>query len=132
MLRFLLWLIDVWTKSPSDRLLITTRLLSTVGALPVHSIITVDDANVLHIQGKPVNKERALMLRESALNVLRSPAYQVIREQVLYQAVSKGVHEGMSVDQIQFSKAAIWFGDEEMKLLKVFASEAGNLPLSED
>lgn len=132
MVRLLLWLLDAVAKSPSDRLLITTRLLSTAGALPIHSIITTDDAGQLRIRGKQVDVEQVLALRESALNVLRSPAYQIIREQVLYLAITEGIHKGLTTEQLQFSKSAIWFGEQETNLLKTFAGDSGNLPLSED
>ena len=130
--RLLLWLLDLVKLTPETRVLLTSRLLSTVGALPIHSILTSDDAGSLLIRGKAVDKDQALMLRESALSVLRSPAYQIIREQILYEAVTIGIHQGMSLDQLQFSKSAIWFGEQELKLLKTFAGNSGNLPLSED
>ncbi len=132
MVRLLLWLLDLCAKSEKDRLLLTTRILRTAGALPVHSIITADEAGALLIRGRPVDKDQALLLRESAAAVLKSPAYQIIREEVLYMAVSEGVHKGITTDQLQFSKSAIWFGEQELRLLKTFAGDAGNSRLSGD
>lgn len=132
MVKLLLWLLDKCAISAKDRLLLTSRLLHTAGALPVHSIITTDDAGSLLIKGKPVDKDQALLLRESAQGVLRSPAYQIIREEVLYMAVTEGVHKGLTIDQLQFSKSAIWFGEQEVRLLQLFAGETGNSRLSGD
>lgn len=132
MVKLLLWLLDLCAKSPKNRLLLTSRLLTTAGALPVHSIITVDDAGTLRIKGKPVDHEQALLLRESARSVLGSPAYRIIRDEVLYLAVTEGIHKGLTLEQLQFSKSAIWFGEQEIRLLKMFAGESGDSRLSGD
>lgn len=129
MVRFVCWLLKHASLSPLKRMMLLNAVLSTVGSLPIHSIITVDDTGKLCIHGKPLEYEYAVMLRESAANVLKSPAYGLVREQVLYQAVSKGVHEALNHDQILFAKAAIWYGQQELDLLKVLAQEAGNSPL---
>lgn len=131
-IRLICWLLKGTRLSPEQRLLLTNEVLSTIGSLPLHSIITADAAGNLLIRGKTVEKDQALLLRESALNVLKSPAYQIVREQVLRDAITYGVHQGVTTDQMQFGKAAIWFGEQEINLFKVFAGESGNLPHSED
>lgn len=132
LVKLVVWLLHRKRITPTERLLLTNELLSTVGSLQIHSIITSDDAGQLHIRGKAVDKDQAFLLRESAGRVLKEPAYQIVREQTLYNAITEGVHKGMTTDQIQFSKSAIWFGEQELNLLKVFAGDAANLPLSED
>lgn len=129
---FVGWLLRHKRLSADSRATLLNYVLTTVGALPLHGIITTDDAGRLHIRGKAVEYDQAVLLRESALNVLRSPAYQIIREQVLAVAVHKGIHEALTTDQMWFAKAAIWYGVQELDLLNTLAGDAGNSPLSGD
>lgn len=103
-------------------------LLSTVGALPLHAIITAEDEKIL-IKGVPLEGEFAVKVRESASALLHNAAFQAVREQVLYMAVSQGIHQSLNFDQTYFAKAAIWFGEQEIKLLQALAKE-GNQELS--
>lgn len=132
LVRLICWLLKSSFLSPEKRVMLTNQVLSTIGALPLHAIITVDDAGKLHISGVPLEYEKAVSLRESASNVLNSDAWKIVHDQVLYLAVSKGVHEALNHDQILFAKAAIWYGQQERDVLKVLAGETGNSRLSGD
>ena len=84
------------------------------------------------MRGVPLEYEQAVVLRESANNILHSTAWKMVREQVLYEAISKGVHEALNNDQVLFSKAAIWFQQQQENTLKVLAQDTGNALLSSD
>lgn len=130
--RFASWALRHARLSQEDRMLLTNQLLSTVGALPLHATFTVDEAGKLLMRGVPLEYEQAVVLRESANNILHSTAWKMVREQVLYEAISKGVHEALNNDQVLFSKAAIWFQQQQENTLKVLAQDAGNALLSSD
>jgi len=130
--RLLCWLSKSAKVSQEDRMRITNTLLSTVGALPIHATFTVDESNRLLIRGVPLDYEKATVLRENAATVLHSQVWNLVREQVLYEAVSKGIHEALNSDQVLFAKAAIWFCEQQDKALKEIAMEPGNLHLSGD
>lgn len=114
-----------WTTE--ERSLFTASALTELGALPLHATIKTDESNQLLIRGIPLDYEKALQLRASAQNVLQSAAWRVVKEQVLYEAITKGVYEGLNSDQILFSKSAIWFSQQEEKMLKVLAQDSGEL-----
>lgn len=130
--RLTVWLLKHSRVSQEDKILLTNQLLSTVGALPLHATFTVDETGKLLIRGRPLEYEQAVALRESASNILNSNAWQLVKEQVLYEAISKGVHEALNTDQVLFAKAAIWFCEQQDKTLKVLAQDAGNSLLSGD
>lgn len=130
--RLTVWLLRHSKVSQENKILLTNQLLSTVGALPLHATFTVDEAGKLLIRGRPLEYEQAVVLRESASNILHSNAWQTVKEQVLYEAISKGVHEALNTDQVLFAKAAIWFCEQQDKTLKVLAQDAGNSLLSRD
>lgn len=112
--------------SQEERIYLTNQLLSTVGALPLHATFTVDEAGKLLMNGSLVEYERAVVLRESAQNLLNSPTWKLVKEQVLYQAISKGVHEALNNDQVLFGKSAIWYNQQLDDMLKTLAQEPGN------
>lgn len=106
-------------------------LIARTGALPLHRILTTDAGGKLHVRGRPLSTEEQFKLREQAEAIRDSAAWKLLRENVLYEAVSKGVHEALNTDQLHFSKAAIWHLQQFDQLLETLAGP-GNLPHSED
>jgi len=101
---------------------LTNQLLTSIHSLPTRAIITVNEGK-LFIRGVPLELEKAIALRDSANAVLNNPAYKAVHDQVLYQAVSLGVHQAQTTEQVQFAKAAIWYGQQEVELLKTLTLE---------
>jgi hypothetical protein len=120
LIRFVCWLLRHKRLSSLDRTTLTNTILDSVKALPIHAIITVNE-NKIFIRGTELEGERALVIREGAQSALNNVALRTIHEQVLYQAVSLGVHQALTPEQMSFAKAAIWFGEEELKLLQLLA-----------
>lgn len=117
LVRFICWLLKNKKLSVKDKQLLTNQALTSIGALPTHAILTVDN-NKLFIRGVPVDDERKYLIREAAESALHNTALRTIHEEVLYQAVSMGVHQAHTPEMMQFAKAAIWWGQEQDKLLK--------------
>ena len=120
LVNLVLWLLKRKQLKLSDKQKLFALILEKVDALPTHSIITVSEDKIF-IRGVPLNNEQILALRDSADAALNNQALQFVHDQVLYSAVSLGVHQAQSTDQIQFAKAAIWYGQEEKRILKELA-----------
>ena len=120
-INFVCWLLKRKKLTTLQRQQLINQVLASVDALPLHSIITVNGADV-SIRGVPLNAEQSVALRDSADQALHNRALQIVHEQVLYQAVSLGVHQAQNTEQIQFAKAAIWYGQEEQRILKALSS----------
>lgn len=99
--------------SMSDRMLLTTMLFDKIGALPLRDMIRVNEEGRLLVNGRLVGVEAARKLRESARAELNSYARKFISEQVLYTAVVMGVHKMETPEQSVFSRAAIWYKQQE-------------------
>lgn len=128
---FICWLLKRPLTS-RDRTKLTNQILSTVGGLPLHAIITEDDGRIL-VKGVPLDGELAVKIRESASQAIHNKALEVVHEQALYLAVSKGLHESQNFDQVSFAKAAVWFAQQERNLLHALAREGSReLDLSQD
>ena len=105
--------------SVEDKNLLINVLLERLNAFPATSIIQQRNDGRLLINGQLVDVEKARQLREGALSLLQSSVRKLIKDQVAFIAVKKGVHEGVSPESIMFSKVAIWWSNEEDELLKL-------------
>jgi hypothetical protein len=93
-------------------------LLESVGALPFKDLVTYDLDNTIRIGGKKLTVEQTKLLKEGATQLEKNWAYQIIKEQVAYEAIKYGVHSSLTVDMLSLSKAALWLNQQEIKLIK--------------
>lgn len=71
----------------------------------------------LLVNGKKLDSDQAIALRESAENMQHSFANNLIDQQLTFEAMKLGVYKGNDTDMIIFSKAALWYIQEKKKLL---------------
>lgn len=115
---FILW----WrTPTVAERNLYTGILLDKVKALPLHDIISKNDAGEILVSGQTLDIDKARMLMESAKAALMNQSLKIVRERVLWSAVQQGLAKGLAPDELLFFRAAIWFGEEETKHLRILA-----------
>lgn len=92
-------------------------LLDNIGALPFRDVITFDLQGGVYVNKKKLNQEQLIALKESCNGLSNSFARNLIHEQVKYSAVKMGVHEGLNPDMILFAKAALWYAEQEDKMI---------------
>lgn len=114
--------------SPELRMSLTTTILENLHALPFRDIILVNEKNILLVNGRQLDLEQTIQLRESARGALQSVALNLINDQVLFNAVTLGVHKVERPEQMMFSRAAIWWGQQQHSLLKLLAGDNGTSP----
>lgn len=113
--------------SIEDRNLLTTLILDGIGALPLRDMIYVNEEGKLLVNGKALSVEGARALRESARGATKNQALKFVNEQVKFNAITFGVHKLETERQSFFCRAALWFGQEQQKLLAILAQEDPNL-----
>lgn len=104
------------------RQLLTAALLDRLGALPINAKVVIDDVHKVFINGRPITLNAAKKLHEGSKAMVKNFARKVVREQVTFMAVHKGVHENISPEQGLFAKAALWVMQEEDELYRRFAA----------
>lgn len=122
MIKLVLFLLKHKKVSMADRHKLLNGVLDKLAALPVHDIIQVSESGSLIVNGKVLSVEELGLLRESAKNALQSRALGLVQDQVLFTAFTFGINTSTNFDQIYFSKAAIWWGQQQHKLLKLLAN----------
>jgi len=117
------WLLRKGNLDQEDQMKITTALIDNIGLLPVSAIITHDDNGQLYVSGKKITTEQAVRLRQSAMALKDNYARRIFRDQIAFLAIEMGVHKGLTPDLIMFSKASLWYVQEENKLIEGFTQQ---------
>lgn len=110
--------------SVEDRNLLTAAILNTLQALPLHAILEQDESGAMIVQGKPLDVEKGRQLRDGAAAALRNPALLLIREQITYTAFVGASITSKIPEDLLFYRAALWWGQETEKLLKLLAQRS--------
>lgn len=94
----------------------------------MRAAITTDAANRILVHGKPVSAEQLMTLRETAASTLRSPARNLIHEQVRFMAIDRGFFQSDDPKAQVFYKAALWYAEQENDLLTQLAADSYTQP----
>ena len=92
--------------------------------LPIRNIIEVSENGSLVINGKELDPEEMKLLQDNAKNLRDNRAFGLIQDQVLHNALSFGLNASTTLEMLYTSKAAVWWGMEQNKLIKLIAGES--------
>src|SRR3990167_4400540 len=108
--------------SIKDRNLLTSVLLDSLGAVPIRDIITWNVYGQLVINNRVIDAKSAHVFQERAQALLENSVFELVMDQVAYEAITLGVHKNMSPDQGLFAKAALWHGQQLTRALLELAN----------
>lgn len=127
MIKLLLKLLKNKRIKSSDKELIYQALLEKIIILPIKDLITFDSDGTIKINGKGLETEQAINLRESAVALDKNWAYRVIKEQIAFEAIKIGIHKGNTLEQIIFPKAALWIQQQEIELINRLSGQPNDI-----
>lgn len=105
--------------SIENRSKLTSSIVDKLEIVPLRDIIMVNDDKNLVVNGRVLERDQVLRLRDSARSAKENLALNFVRDQVIYEALLFGVNKSNSSEQLYFMKAAIWWGQQEDRLLKL-------------
>lgn len=109
--------------STDEKNLCITMLLTNLNYLPISDSIKYNQRGVLLINNKPLEVDEAIRVRLEAKTLRESRLRQLIRDQVTYLAINVGIHQASNAEQMYFAKAALWWKQEEEKLLETLGGQ---------
>lgn len=115
------FLLNAKTLSLTDRNELITCVLDKLNALPLRDIIRQTEQGTLEIDGKELDVDKLIQLKEYANTALDNPAAKYVKEHVAYVAVVGSVHKAVTPEQLYFFRAALWWGEEEERFLKMLS-----------
>lgn len=113
--------------SLEDRNALIIHILDSLAALPLRDIIKFDTDGSLTVNDRPLTFEQARSLRESARAALNNQALKLVHDAVLFKAIALGVHTVEKTEQMVFGRAAIWWGQQQDRIIRLLAQEDSEL-----
>lgn len=105
-----------------DRNSLVIHILERLHALPLSDTIYQDNNGNIIVNGRSLELEDVRALHSHATNALENKALTLIRQQVMYQATTIGLMSKAHSDlDLLFSRAAIWWGQQEQEKLLLLA-----------
>jgi len=111
------WALRSTTIKGEDRTRVINALLANIDALPLKDVVSFDFNGTLLIRGNKLEIEQAQLLKAAVTSLKGNYARKLIQEQLLHQANIIGLHKGINVEGIMFSKAVIWCLQNEQELI---------------
>lgn len=106
-----------------DKSALTAVLMDKINALPLDNVLVLVPG-VIQVNGRILDKEQIINLKESCVVLNDNQARKIIHEQLRYLAIVEGVHRGLSTEQLIFSKAALWIIEQENLLIEKIVSQS--------
>jgi nitrate reductase NapAB chaperone NapD len=106
------------TLSKDDRVALITSLVAKIPAFPFTEVMTATAQGKIIINGKTLETEQIITIRDSAIVLQENPARKIFHEQVKFIALNMGIRTSTTIDELLFSKAALWCLNEEDKLIE--------------
>lgn len=89
-----------------------------INAFPVDNCVVVQPTGMLLANGRQMTLEEREAFLQGAKSLLTNPAFNLIADQVMYQAMKVGIHDATEMDHLYFSKTALYFIDLFKKYLQ--------------
>ena len=121
--KIVIWLVHNAKFSTENRIACTNVLLEKLKAIPSRDIVNVVAGGQVYINGKAIDAGKMSQLKRQAQTLLDDPLRQLVREEVSYRAVKLGVHKANNLEEIFFSKAAIYQAQEEDTIYEQLAQK---------
>ena len=111
------------TLSKDDRVALITSLIAKLPAFPFNEVMTITQEKVV-VNGRELITDEIITLRDSAIALQDNFARKIFHEQVKYVALNMGIRKATTIDELVFSKAALWCLEEENKLFEMLGIRA--------
>lgn len=104
--------------SSDNRVRLMTAIIEKLNYYPISDILVVDNLGSAYVKGKKLDMEQAVILKNGLDALQNNFADKLVDDQMTYEAIKLGIHNGNSTEAIMFSKAALWVIQERRKLLE--------------
>ncbi len=121
-LKDVLALLDNTEFTGEDRNKLISAMFKNLRAFPFESIFELNKLGAIFVNGKQLDKEEFLRFKQSVEVLQGNWAFKVFYEQIMYMAISQGIHLGHTNEQIMFSKSCVWV----LTLFKEFLAKFDN------
>src|SRR5258708_3720202 len=106
--------------SREEHLRLLGILNKSINSFPLEDVVQFTQDGATLVNGRKLNLEETVNFRQGISAIRDNWAFKLLADQVLFLAITHGIHYGDGVDKIMFSKTAIWFITQFRKFLEKF------------
>lgn len=122
--KWAIFVLDRANLSVKHRNLLTGHLLKSLNASPLNAILELNEnGQIDSINGRPLDIEKIVQLREGAASALSNRTLSLIREQVQYESFVAAASKAHIPEDLLFYRAALWWGQRMEAYLKLLAQK---------
>lgn len=95
-------------------------LTRNINAFPLENAVTITSQGALTANGREMTLEEVVKFRQGISALRDNWAFQLLGDQILFESIKWGVHNGDTTERLFFSKTAIYFITKFRELISQF------------
>ncbi len=95
--------------SSQEQLRLLGILNKRLNSFPIDNVIITSPTGAILANGRELNIEELVKFRQGISALRDNWAFQLLGDQILFEAMEWGIKHGDTTDRMMFSKTSIWF-----------------------
>jgi hypothetical protein len=95
-------------------------LNKNLNTFPISSVITITQDGGYVANGQKLTVDEVVKFRQGISALRDNWAFQLLGDQILFEAIKHGVHHGDTTEKLMFSKTAIYFVQKFREFITTF------------
>lgn len=106
------------TLNREERIDLFNYFNKEINAFPIDDSVVITTTGMILANGRQMTLEQRESFLQGAKALSNNVAFNLIADQVVYQSMKVGMHEATKMDDVYFSKTALYFIDLFKKYLE--------------
>ncbi len=95
--------------SQAEHLSLLNLVNKQTNAFPIDNVIKLSPDGGVLANGRKLTMDEVIKFRQGISALRDNWAFQLLGDQIFYEAIKWGIHTGDTTDKMMFSKTSIWF-----------------------
>lgn len=117
--------LDKKSLSQEGHLRLLGILTKTLNSFPLENVVLINNQGATCANGRELTMEELVKFRQSISALRENWAFQLLGDQILFEAIKIGIHEGHTIERLMFSKSVIYFLTKFKELITRFDVNQG-------
>ena len=106
--------------TPDEHLRLLGILNKQINAFPLENVVFINNQGSTCANGRELTLEETVKFRQSISALRDNWGFQLLADQILFEAIKIGIHEGHTTERMMFSKSVIYFLTKMKELIIKF------------
>jgi hypothetical protein len=91
-----------------------------INAFPLETVVFINNQGATCANGRELTLEETVKFRQGISALRDNWSFQLLADQILFEAIKIGIHEGHTTERLMFSKSVIYFLTKFKELIVKF------------